>query len=541
MEPGDGDSLVIEEGKSGELSAALRTIADVTTHDGEPKYSERCCRTLARTIACRTYAPALLELCHLVAAASAADRRGGRYEPLFWGPSARPGAFRAFFSAAGVPGLAATEAGITLDLDGGTFSVAYSRMPFLAALLEFLVTALGYTAVDEGLAPLTPPLPDAAVVGEAANDLARRLYDWLKDHLPTVQGHRKSRAMLAFLKERGGDASLEAVDDGAILDFWLQVSADPPPGTDFRAYATVFRLGLALAVILRHARDRREIDSPRPIGTDWEAGEVDPADIEQAVAVADEAIGPLQALAEPPAAAVTFLNGREAGVAASVLEAGRDGPRLTLSVLRHAVFGKAQSRITNITRKDPAAEDLAAFIERAAEDDYAGQVTAYRGLLAHLERVRLRRAEAIELVLALAPDADLGALRDRIAGDAERQTDSEGTVVTLGGASPAGRFLDALAVPDSLPDADLVELMQRARAAFGGIARRGFRDEDLADEDVAAGYAAAIAPLGRIQAAMAAVLARLDGAGADADGWFAADRSLFTRQFRTLYGVDHGR
>ena len=83
MDSISAEELVIEEGKSGELTAAFQIIRETTIND-VPKFGQKTCREVARVVACRTYAPALLELCHLIVAASATDRISGRYENFFW-------------------------------------------------------------------------------------------------------------------------------------------------------------------------------------------------------------------------------------------------------------------------------------------------------------------------------------------------------------------------------------------------------------------------------------------------------------------------
>ena len=87
---------VFAVGRSPELVAAFHIVAEAAM-DGEPKFSRAVGRDLAKVITCRVYAPAILELCHLVAIAEACDGAPGRYETLFWdtGP-ARNAGFRAY-------------------------------------------------------------------------------------------------------------------------------------------------------------------------------------------------------------------------------------------------------------------------------------------------------------------------------------------------------------------------------------------------------------------------------------------------------------
>lgn len=540
------ESLLIEEGKSDELIAALRCVAE-TTVDENAKFSSKTYRDLARVIACRSYASAVLEACHLVVFASASDA-GGRYECFFWdsGP-ARTGAFKAFVEAAGpmAPSVRADQTGVAIDYEEGAFTVTFGRMPFLSALVEFLMTALGYADMDALLEPLTGGrVPDRAVVTETANAVSRRVYDYLKTCLPTAQAQRKTRRMVDFLTRRAqGRVGPEDIDDAAVLDFWLETSAAGSEAADFKAYRTVFLTAARLGQALDRALDRQRMDNPRPIGPDREAGEVDPGDIVDAVTELDERPDVLGLLDEPPAVGVKFLNRRETDVLESLLAGCRPARTLTLSVLRNAVFGKAQARITNYLRAKPDANALGSFIEDAAVTDYAGQLTTYETLRGHLERVllaalfvlvRARRASAIDLLLGLYPDLDLKHLAQDFTGPGALG----GNVVPLRGPTPTERFLDMLNVSERL-DGELARIMEEARAAFRTLSRKGFNEADLDDEAIRDGFAAGAPAL---RTAHRDVAAFLDGRLRDTD-WgaaFADDSETFRRQFRILYGETDG-
>ena len=540
------ESLLIEEGKSDELIAALRCVAE-TTVDGNAKFSPKTCRDLARVIACRSYASAVLEVCHLVVFAAACDA-GGRYERLFWdsGP-ARTGAFKAFVESAGpmAPPIRSEPTGVVIDYGDGTFTVTFGRMPFLSALVEFLMTALGYADMDGLLEPLTDGgVCDRAVVTDTANAVSRRIYDYLKTCLPTAQTQRKTRRMVDFLVRRSqGSIGPEDVDDDAILEFWLEASAAGGEAADFKSYRTVFVTAARLGEALDRALARQRMDNPLPIGSDREAGEVDPGDVLDAVTELEEGPDVLALLDESPAVAVKFLNRREIDVLDSLLVGCRSTRALALSVLRNAVFGKAQARITNFLRSKPDVEALGRFIEEASVSDYAGQVSAYETLRGHLERVlpaalfalvRARRATAIDLLLGLHPELDLKHLAQDLTGVGVPGEN----VVPLRGQTPSERFLDMLNVSDSL-DGDLAHLMGEARSAFRALSRKGFNESDLDDEAIRDGFAAG-APV--LLAVRRDVAAFLDGRLRDID-WEAAftnDGETFRRQFRILYGESDG-
>lgn len=85
MDAREATGRVLEAGKSAELNAAFRNVAEVTTPLGDLKYPPRVCRDLAQVIVCRNYAKPVLQLCHLVNAADACGRGRESYERFFFG------------------------------------------------------------------------------------------------------------------------------------------------------------------------------------------------------------------------------------------------------------------------------------------------------------------------------------------------------------------------------------------------------------------------------------------------------------------------
>ena len=171
------EQLVLEGRTGPELAAALSLVAE-TEAGGEPKFAPGVCRKLNRIVVCRAYASALLELCHLITAAS----RCGPYEDFFWaGGPARAASFRSRLSQARLDPASMVSVGareITLTYRDGSFAITYARMPLLSALMEFLVTALGYGALDEICDGLTRGQPTMAQVSGRGQG-ARQAALWL--------------------------------------------------------------------------------------------------------------------------------------------------------------------------------------------------------------------------------------------------------------------------------------------------------------------------------------------------------------------------
>ena len=67
---------------------------------------------------------------------------------------------------------------------GEPFSIRYSRMPFLAGLLEFLVSTIGWRTLKDTVRPLRRQVIRGGDCVAAAPGL---VYGWLGDHLPTAR------------------------------------------------------------------------------------------------------------------------------------------------------------------------------------------------------------------------------------------------------------------------------------------------------------------------------------------------------------------
>jgi hypothetical protein len=549
------ENLILEEGKSSELAQCLLVVQE-TTIDDVDKYAEKTCRELARIIVCRTYAPVILELCHLVVIGAHAGSPSGRYEELFWdsGP-ARGSAFRAYL-------MARPTDGSPVFMDGGEaaigyadkpFAVSYGRMPLLSALLEFLMTALGYTELDEALSPLIGDFPDARLVSDAAKDLSRRLYAYLGEHLPAVQTQKKNRSFLAFAKDRAdGALTPQTLNDDLILEYWLAHSADADQQTpddqnldvDARTYRGVFETAARLIRTLRFAEERFRMGGALPIGADREAGEVDPADFEAAVSDIDEATPWAQA-EEILGGTIKFMNKRELAVLAEPMHGEDVAATLAHSILRSAVFAHAQARLTQAQRGKPKSGEIRALIESLPDENFDTRIDAYKDLNAHLDRMLAASLHvlgigghvgAIPIVLEIAPDLDLGELGGGGGTDDDTENDDSGNVVSFQAATAARNFFNAL---QSDGDSDLAELGRAAAAAFKALSRKGFSPADIAGtahlSDYADGAKALIAARRELSAFLSTHTANIDWPAR-----FEADKPVFKNQFTLLYGGHDG-
>ena len=517
---------LVQASQSEELRSLFRQLSEIEGPQG-PKFSRKVLLELTARVVGRAYEPALLELCHLVRAAMLADRhapddpgisgRTAGFEWLFWGvETARAGAFRTAFAGRSVVGAEASAGGSdTLRLGAGAvtllyvderFELRYGRMPGLAALMELLLSALGYRALVEVLDPLGAPNMKRSAVSDAARALARRFYAWLGDRLPAAQAQRKFHAMTAFLEEHcGPDFTEEDIDDEAVLRFWLARGVEEGSGQgagDFRGYRTTFLAFVALARVLAAGGEIGRFERALPIGPDIEAGEIDPpADVTIDMSVAEE--DPLTRLQEEPAIAVKALNRRELERLRLPVGESDAVRRLPRSWLRAECFGSVQNRLSQALRDGKPAAALATIVAAGPQTGYGAQIAALETADAHLLRV----AKACLYVLHRMGQSGTNDGRDPV-GIAVQEID--------------------------------FKLLGEARKAFEGLNRAGFERSAPDNPQLAPAYRALAGLLPEISERLRGVLHVLGSQ----EAWQPVeeeDRGIFAEALGRLYGLRHDK
>ena len=534
----------------GELGAMIEAVTFATTR-GAPKYNPHIGAELARRLVCRAYGGMVYELVHLTAAAEMADPERG-YGGLLWdnGP-ATAGGFRKRFADAlanqprGPIPVRPDANGIRIAFTDGSFTIAYSRMPLLCAMLDFLVAAIGYGAVDDAVKDALQPPVRRAALSRAANRLSRDLYDFLKPRLPSVQAQRKFRTLMAFLQARSGVGAvrLEDLDDPAVLDFWKTRSAGPDADDDWKTFRTVFSTFTRLFFALKASRDHAALERAKPLGSDSEAGEVDPADVHGACVAYAGQRAPLDVLRSAPANEIKFLGKSEMDALEPLLAAGDAAGALPLSVLRAEVFGNAQAAISQHLRRGKAPADAVAAAQDNSLESYDKTVARGGNLLAKMSDslhasyhalAKARHGDAITLLLQLNPEMDLKPLAALISGAGDGAD-----VTAMNAAALRENFFDH-AASGCKECPELATFAARAAAAHGRITRKGFGAADIHRPAIAEGFAQGSAALAAIMMTVerlhARLLTRLPKT-ADRERLFIADRDSFFVQFRRIYGA----
>lgn len=536
------ESMMLSGAASRELADAFDMLAD-TDVGGVPKFSPKVCREVAKVICCRTYATAVLELCHLIPVAD--HIASGGFEHFFWDMTvARASAFRALFS--DVEGLAGNSVqvldnGLQILYPDGSFAISFGRMPFLGAFLEFLVSTIGYGEVSDAIGILLAPGITAKAVSGQANKLSRGVYAYLKDHLPTVQAQKKFRCVISFMEEQEGeDFGLESIDDAAVLAFWCEM-ANQAEGEDFRTFHSSFQAFVRLRQALKQAIEQRTIDNAVSIGGDREAGEIDPDTICAMVEAIEDQDDTFLLVQEPPINSVKFLNRKETAALELLFDCGDAVNAMPLSWFRCEVFGKGQARITQAQRRKETKTKLKEVINDCVDEDYKDRRAVLEAINAHLGRVLLasvhiltrhRDTAAITLILALAPDVDLSPLKSALING------GDDTVVNLNAKPVAEHFLNTVE-DEAYAGPELAAFMQSAKIAYKDISRQGFRDGDETDPEILQGFVEGAEPLLSLRRRLLLFLERIDTLPLPFESWeqqFLADHDIFIDQFERLYG-----
>lgn len=535
------EELLLEAGKSGELTSVLHTLAE-TDVDGEPKFSPMICREIGKIIVCRTYATPVLELCHLIVAASELSGQAGRYEMFFWDTGvARRSSFQSYCNLAfkGYTGslIDVGPTGLTLQYKEGSFTIQFSRMPVLSGLLEFMLTALGYADIDEILQVMLGGEPTKKAVSESANDLSRLIYGYLREHLPTAQSQRKFRKVLAFCED-----DVSRVDDNIILNFWQEASLETEKGVDFKTFDSVFLTFVRAIQAVEAARDLSALRYAGTIGSDRDAGEIDPDTLSETLDSVDETLSPLIKLTSSPLNLIKFVNKQECANLEMLLHSGALALRLPLSVLRSDVFTKSQARLTQALRRKASDTDLSEIITEGPNETYQERQIEYQNLRQHLERsvyaslhalLQARSKNVISVLLKLSPHIDFSPLAKYLIDEEENDN-----VVTLQQGNIADRFVELMYDPNTVGD-ELAEIMENAQKAHAGNARKGFKG-GASDPDLIQAFHEGADLLLDIARDIDAYLERLDGLVLAGGGWqsqFSYDRTVFCGQFSKIYGA----
>jgi hypothetical protein len=464
------------------------------------------------------------------------------------------------------------------------FEIDFVQMPRLAALLDIMHNALGFTVVADVLAPLLPKVgAPKSSADEVARALQAALNAWLSERLESNNHILQAQQIRGFVAGRGRLAP-ETVDDETILLFWIKAAeaSETERIEGFRLYRTVAAAMLRYRQALRDAMAERHLEAALGRG-------LEPANDsfinEQVDSRGEPWRSPLRMLYKPPASRVKWLTAREQHVLLNYLggpagdandidnespnpaEGSDDGAwndglageeRFSLShwltLLRADVFGTVQASIVGRLRKRAdAGMAIAQAMETLNAAAYAAAAGVYADLRAQLHVESLAAlallmeagaAEAVILIRGLGGDAAVAEIvgparrRPVLVSDeddvdsAEQENDAAEAAADLRQII-APRLMAAAADPTTLPEGPGRTLLVEAVTARRKVSRAGFRREDRADPQMAVALRTGAMVVFDVIDELDRLVGVLSAKAAGTD--VASDTARFVATFRNIY------
>ena len=541
------------DGPSPFLMAVLTSIIEATTIDGRARHGAQAQQNLITAIASHSYAKVLFPLCHFMAAGAQ------HHVPLYqWFSMPQPmtaSNIAACFRAANnqtTPSHSINKTDpMVISITNGNyiFDVNLSHVAKHSALLDLIMEIIGYDALETlyGKLGVSQSRHEITTV---SNNLARDIYSFLKEHLPTASSEKKARMMRDFLETRTGQMtqiSPDEIDDRLILDFWIEYSPDPQ--SKFRLFTNCAQSWVTYRQAIRLAARNRfqhanSLEAPDEKGR----AEIDRADQDAAQAMYDEMVetvdssDQLQQINPSHLQTVKLLNATEFDHINQIVQFGDDGQALILTMLRLATFGPMQARLVEASRKKAMRDDLLADLDDL--DAYDAAITRIETAMNTVQGLTeaaafslyVSRAPAfLSAALSLADATEQTAVRDSAAAfkaGLTKPVDTNQLAETISKA-----LLDQ--APELMPA--LFERMQNARKKFRrkGLGKPPEAEFDLWVTELANGIESLrglLPVLGRLVHNNTA-LTRLKANHDSLQNCFCEDKDMFCTQFNQIYGA----
>ena len=344
-------SSLVAFGVSETLIADFQALRETPCAEGN-KYNAKTIDQLAQYICCRNYANLTLELSYLNwAVCNYMQQRGGLLS-FYWleeaiSPKKVRHAFSQAKSATWLPKNTAIDIGsqgLELFFGKQVFVISATRVQLLSAFMELLTTHFPQILDDTEAALLGRHESD---IKQLASLLQKKIYKWLKQHLPTAKLQQRFRYLDNWLLHNASNSPYpNKIDDGQVLAFW-QSSIHEEGYVKFTT---------ALDDIVLHQDALRSIESAAAASyglsiDDYAQILCDDHDaLYQNVQEQDHALS-AKALTVYP----KFLVAKDFERLVALLSVYSANLNLPLSVLRHAIMGAWQGRIIQASRYSPTA------------------------------------------------------------------------------------------------------------------------------------------------------------------------------------------
>ena len=376
----------------------LRSVGEATAGNGAPAYQPDTISQLITTIAGRGYGPLLFRSVHVMSAAAVQNMQLDQLLVTTHPLTARHASRLLFAAASDCPPTLARRDGILEFREPGSdvtvFKLTGGQVPLAVACLEFLVEALGFDCLHTAFSDLTADHGSARRKA-VTKDLSARLYNFLGEHLPQMAERNMARLLAEHLATKVGAPhfTAEDIDDGLILDFWIENSGDD--SLSFRLFGTAAKAWMTFRDSLIHSQgdafdvhlslivsfEDEDLDRLSQLAIsrapDVEDDDVTTSpDLGQLVGNAATPTGWISDLQRPPCSTIKFLTKTELAQLSVPALAGAAGHGLVLTCLRLATFGPLQNRLVQASRggdvgKDDMELELAGISDAVYEDHLA--------------------------------------------------------------------------------------------------------------------------------------------------------------------------
>jgi len=538
---------VQDDGPSHELLDLVRTIFDNTVADGRPRHSEQARQNLLKVLAGHSYAQVIFPVCHFLSVS--AQNGVALYH---WFAMSQPVTARSLGqglqSAISNPVGRRHQTIIKANHHIQKFDVNLVHIARHSALLDLILEVIGYDQLEAFYNRLATA-KNRNDVTAISNDISRKMYHFLKDHMATASAEKKARSLRDFVAARYGQdhrISVSDIDDELIFDFWIQVSLDTD--SKFRLYTNCVQNWVTFRHAIRAATSN-QFQQEASLDALNEQGQaaLDRFDQQTAETMFDDAsddalIGSqLGKISPAELQMIKLVNATEHDQIAKLLDFGDDGPALIITILRLVTFGPVQARLIEASRqKKNQLNAMDGFVDTTAYDVAIDQIKQLHDIiqgLAEAAAFSLYLARSPAFVYAALPLADateqkamrdVGAIvRSRLTGPIDEQELIEQISATL---------LDS--APDVMPL--LLHRLQQARKKFRrkGLGKLPTEDVETWTAELANGIeilSRLAPPLNRLVSNNPAIITAQSNTPS-LQSCCIADRDLFFDHFRQIYG-----
>lgn len=353
---------IIEYGVSATLQAEFEMLRDTLSmreYQEEParrtnstnfKYAAKTIDKLAQYLLCRNYGKACLELAYLCWPIVRHQQYSKGLLHFFWIEEAiSPSQFRHNIAPLTkldlcAPLVSLNEMGMVIRTTKKTFTISASRVMLLSALLELLVSNIQDVLEDIESHLSTS---DEKCVGKLASYLQKKLYEFLKAHLPTANLQQKYRYIHQWAKENKGK---EKLNDEAVLKFWTSSINEEGYVKFENAFVDIVDYQFAYEQVNASREIALEQSDLPSVSLDDSGYELDES---ESVSLYGSVFEGNEDMLRPPnwlVDAPKFVTKKEYACVSLLFELRQSVTQFPLSVMRTEVFGQWQNAIIQHTR-----------------------------------------------------------------------------------------------------------------------------------------------------------------------------------------------